>query len=134
MKTRALFALIGFASFMFSCSEEKVLSPIECHIQTFGRISPRETMTVTYELRSSGESQVSQWFYYGPEGRMVIDRPLLPAIMTVTLSLNDSICAGAIGSVMRGSLRVSYRAVSSDTLIEASDLCIQSLNGTPVLP
>lgn len=127
-------APLGLLLILLSCNEETALNPLECRIQTFARKNTRESVAVTYELRASGEYQLNWWYYYGPQGRVNVENPQSPLIVTVTLGPNDSIYAGARGRVTEGSFRVSYRAVAADTLFEASDLCIQNLNATPILP
>ncbi|MBK9292409.1 MAG: hypothetical protein IPM52_12400 [Bacteroidetes bacterium] len=97
-------------------------------------INTLDQLVVTYELSSTGEHAVSQWFYYGPDGKVIVLSPELPATITVALGPEDSVLAGATGTVKAGSIRVSYRAVAPDTVITASDICIQNLNATPVLP
>lgn len=127
-------APLGLLLILFSCADETALNPLECRIQTFARKNTRESVAVTYELRASGEYQLNRWYYYGPQGRVSVENPQPPLIVTVTLGPNDSIYAGARGRVTEGSLRVSYRAVAADTLFEAADLCTQNLNATPILP
>lgn len=117
-----------------SCSKPSDVKPLECRIQTHARKNTRPNITVTYELRTTGDHQVSQWFYYDSTGKVLIDNPTPPLMVTVTLGQNDSILTGAKGRVVTGSIRVSYKAVAADTLYEASDLCLQNLNTTPNVP
>lgn len=134
MKKSRLIARLGMVLMMFSCTENAVVNPLDCRIQTYIRKNTRESVAVTYELRASGEYQLKRWYYYGPQGRVDILNPQSAMTVSVILGPGDSIFAGATGKVTEGSLRVSYRAVAADTLFEASDLCVQNLNATPVLP
>lgn len=117
-----------------SCNKTSALKPLGCRIQTHARKNTRPAIAVTYELRAAGNYQLNQWFYYDSTGKVVVYNPIPPLMVTVTLGPNDSILAGARGSVAEGSIRVSYRAVAADTLFEASDLCMQNLNTTPNVP
>lgn len=117
-----------------SCTEKADVNPLACRVQTHVRINTYQTITVTYDLSATGDHKINQWYYYGPDGKTIQNNPQLPASVTVTLGPNDSIYAGAKGEITLGSMRVSYRAVAADTLFTASDLCIQNLNATPVLP
>ncbi|HMM11819.1 MAG TPA: hypothetical protein PKE03_06990 [Bacteroidales bacterium] len=134
MKVFPLLPLLVLCTLFTACNDQQIVAPAECRIQTFARKNPRESISVTYELKANGQYQLARWYYYGPQGRVSFENPQTPLSVTVVLGANDSIYAGAIGQVTEGSLRVSYRAVAADTLIEASDLCIQSLNTTPLMP
>lgn len=131
--TLSIFVLLS-ALFAQSCTEKAVVNPLSCRVQTQVRINTYQNIAVTYDLRATGDHKVNQWYYYGPDGKTTLNNPQLPASVTVTLELNDSIYAGAKGEITLGSLRVSYRAVAADTLFTASDLCIQNLNASPILP
>jgi hypothetical protein len=134
MKTLSFIGLLILVLFANSCAKATLLKPLECQVFTHVLISTYQSITVTYELRATGDHQLTQWYYFGPNGKTIIQNPQLPAMVTVTLGLNDSIYSGARGRVTEGSFRVSYRAVAADTLFIASDLCIQNLNSTPILP
>ncbi|MBG0782660.1 MAG: hypothetical protein H0S84_10355 [Bacteroidales bacterium] len=118
--------LITAVSFS-SCKKDDETDPLSCDLETASTSFEEASLNVTYKLEASGDYTISSFFYYDESGKVELQNPE-PQEITVSLSNQKNMQAGAVGNVTDGSIKVSYKATTETTIYEGIDQCSQSTN------
>ncbi|MBU1010471.1 MAG: hypothetical protein KKD74_10070 [Bacteroidetes bacterium] len=128
MRHTYLFVLLTFVatSISTSCIKEKETQPMSCVLETANAVFTEASIEVTYTLEVSGDYQVASFYYYDETGKVIIENPTGHSSITVALTNQKLLKAGAEGSVKTGAMKVSYTAQTNTNLYTGSDQCVQT--------
>lgn len=109
-----------------SCDKENDAQPMSCDLETANTQFTEDSIEVTYTLEVSGDYQVATFYYYDETGKVIVDNPTGPKSITVALTNQKLLKAGAEGHVKNGALKVSFTAQTNTNLYTGSDQCEQT--------
>jgi len=81
---------------------------------------------VVYTLEAQGNYTVESFYYYDESGKVTINNPQIPSSITITLSSQKIMQAGASASVTEGIVQIGFIAQSNLNVYESGDLCQQT--------
>jgi hypothetical protein len=121
--------LIALASSLLlsSCQDEMVSQQMNCQLLTAPIQFTEDSIQVVYRLEAKGDCELESFFYNIDSQKVTIPNPDTIVEVFVTLSAQKSIQAGAVGTAMDGSIRVSFKATGIDKTYEAMDQCQQNI-------
>ncbi len=126
--TTLFFSILLITAISFSgCKKDEETDPLSCNLQTASTTFSEETINVTYKLEASGDYTISSFFYYDESGKVEMQNPA-PQEITVSLSNQKIMQAGAVGNVTNGSIKVSFKATTETSIYEGIDQCSRSTN------
>lgn len=111
-----------------SCKKDDDPTSLSCDLQTAAIEFNETSISITYKLKNTGDAKVASLFYYDETGKVEVQNPTMPWEMTLTLTNQKTMQAGAKGNVTNGSIEVSYLASIPGSRYESSDFCSQSSN------
>lgn len=111
-----------------ACKKDDDTKALSCNLQTAASEFSEASIVVTYKLENTGDAKVASFFYYDETGKIEVQNPTLPWEQQVTLTTQKTMQAGATGNVTNGSIKVSFKATTSNSSYEGSDFCSQSTN------
>lgn len=109
-----------------SCNKAREADPLGCNLNTAAAVFEEDSISVTYNLAAGGNATLSLFYYFDESGKVEVSNPEFPQTITVQLSSQKTMQAGARGTVKNGFIAVSYEAVSDSTVYSGSDRCEQS--------
>ena len=121
------FIAIPFLAFLGSCQDEVEIKQMNCHLLTAALEFTEDSIQVLYRLEAKGDTELESFFYYLNEEKVTISHPDTLVEVFTTLSTQKWIQAGAIGTTMDGSIKVSFKAVGLTKSYEAMDQCEQNI-------
>jgi|GEM_PF-1595627 len=111
-----------------ACKKDDDPEALSCNLQTASSVFTEASIVVTYKLENTGDAKVTSFFYYDETGKIEVQNPTLPLEKQVSLTNQKTMQAGALGNVTNGSIQVSYKATTSNSSYQGSDMCSQSTN------
>jgi outer membrane biogenesis lipoprotein LolB len=116
---------VSIIMILAACGKEAEVPEWSCDLKTFENTVNQDQLQVVYKLEANGDYTLASWFYYSENGRIEVTNPLVPSEITVTLSAQQKMQAGAIGKVINGRIKVGYKAITADTTYIGVDQCVQ---------
>ncbi|NOU46739.1 MAG: hypothetical protein HOO86_06725 [Bacteroidales bacterium] len=110
-----------------SCQDEMVSQQMNCQLLTAPIQFAEDSIQVVYHLEAKGDCELESFFYNTDNQKVTITNPDTIVEVFVTLSAQKSIQAGAFGTAMDGSIRVSFKATGIGKTYEAMDQCQQNI-------
>jgi hypothetical protein len=127
--TKLFFSTLLVVAVAFtSCKKDDETEPLSCNLATASTTFSEESINVTYKLEATGDYVISSFFYYDETGKVEMQNPAVPQEITVTLSDQKTMQAGAVGNVTNGSIKASFKATTETSVYEGIDQCSQSTN------
>lgn len=117
--------LLFMALLILGCSKSNDTTDLSCQLQTNTTVFEGSSIDVTYSLGAEGDYTIKSLYYYDESGKVELQNPAVPFELTVTLTQQKTIEAGALGSVKNGLIKVSYKATSDTAVYQGLDQCEQ---------
>jgi hypothetical protein len=112
---------------LVSCQDETEIKQMNCHLLTAALEFTEDSIQVMYRFEAKGDCEPESFFYYTDSQKVTINNPDTLAEVYTTLSTQKWIQAGAVGTTMNGSIKVSFKAVALSKTYEAMDQCQQNI-------
>ncbi len=128
MKKQLIPLLAAIMLCITSCEDEITFTELGCELQSVEHSLDADTIRVTYKLEGEGDFKVVSWTYITPEGEVTIQLPEVPAEQHFTFTGQAKMRAKASVKVNEGYVKVSYKAITTDSTYVGIDQCEQQIN------